>query len=52
MFCAKAFAAKHKRGGRPPKLSLEDMLLATFEYLRKYRTFAHIAAEFGVLVLF
>jgi hypothetical protein len=29
------------KGGPKPKLSLEDMLLATLEYLREYRTYAH-----------
>ena len=43
-----AYAAKHKRRGRTPKLSIEDMLLATLEYLREYRTYAHIAASFGI----
>jgi len=43
-----AYAAKHKRRGRTPKLSIEDMLLATLEYLREYRTYAHIAASYGI----
>jgi hypothetical protein len=45
---SKAYLAKHKRRGRTPKLSVEDMLLATLEYLREYRTYAHIAASFGL----
>ena len=36
------------RGGPKPKMSLEDMLLATLEYLRENRTYAHIAAGYGV----
>jgi hypothetical protein len=32
------FALKHTKGGRKPKLPLEDMLLATLEYIREYRT--------------
>jgi len=44
----KAYAAKHKRRGRKPKLCIEDMLLAALEYLREYRTYAHIAASFGI----
>jgi hypothetical protein len=28
--------------GRPPKLSLEDQLLMTLQYWRKYRTYFHI----------
>lgn len=43
-----AYAAKHLRRGRKPKLSIEDMLLATLEYMREYRTYAHIAASFGL----
>jgi hypothetical protein len=44
----RAYAAKHKRRGRKPKLCIEDMLLAALEYLREYRTYAHIAASFGI----
>jgi len=44
----KAYAAKHKRRGRKPKLCIEDMLLAALEYLREYRTYAHIAASFDL----
>ena len=44
----KAYAEKHKRRGRKPKLCIEDMLLATLEYLREYRTYGHIAASFGI----
>ena len=32
-----AFVFKKKQGGRPNKLSIEDMLLMTLEYLREYR---------------
>ena len=35
-----AYMAKHMKRGRRAKLCIEDMLLATFEYLREYRTFA------------
>jgi hypothetical protein len=45
---SKAYAVKHDRGGRSSKLSIEDMLLATLGYLREYRTYAHIAADFGI----
>jgi hypothetical protein len=34
--------------GPKPKLSLEDMLLATLEYIREYRTYAHVAASYGM----
>ncbi len=33
-----AYAKKHRRRGRTPKLSIEDLLLAALEYLREYRT--------------
>ena len=36
------------KGGPKPTLSLEDMLLAALEYLREYRTYAHVAASYGV----
>jgi len=36
------------KGGPKPKLCLEDMLLASLEYLREYRTYAHVAASYGV----
>ena len=44
----KGYAEKHRRRGRKPKLSIEDLLLATLEYLREYRTYAHIAASYGI----
>jgi len=44
----RAYAEKHRRRGRTPKLSIEDMLLATLEYLREYRTYAHIAVSYGI----
>jgi len=40
---------KNVRGsGRKSKLTMEDKLLATLEYLREYRTLAHIAASYGI----
>ena len=44
----KGYAQKPQRRGRTPKLSIED-LLATLEYLREYRTYAHIAASYGIV---
>lgn len=42
----------HKRkkasGGRPNKLSIEDMLMMTLEYLREYRTYFHIGNSYGI----
>jgi len=43
-----AYAQTHKQGGRTPKLSLEDLLMATLQYLREYRTYEQIAADFGI----
>ena len=34
--------------GRPWKLVREDQILATLEYWREYRTYFHIATDFGV----
>ena len=39
---------KKKKAGRPKKLSIEERLLMTLEYLREYRTFFHIAQSYGV----
>lgn len=36
------------RGGRRANLSIEDSLLMTLEYLREYRTYFHIAKNYGV----
>ena len=38
----------HRRGGRHLKLSMENLLLATFQYLREYRTYEAIALDFGI----
>jgi hypothetical protein len=43
-----AFVVKHAHGGRKPKLPLEEQLLATLEYIREYRTYAHIAASYQI----
>ncbi|GHV00680.1 hypothetical protein FACS189483_10850 [Spirochaetia bacterium] len=44
----KEFDALHKKGGKPPKLTVEDKLYITLKYLREYRTMDSIAAEYGV----
>ena len=36
------------KGGRPNKLVVEDRVLMTLEYLREYRTDAHIGASYGL----
>jgi hypothetical protein len=38
----------HKRGGSPPKMTVEDKLFATLKYLREYRTMEHISGDYGV----
>ncbi|VME18216.1 degenerate transposase [Streptococcus pneumoniae] len=43
-----AYQLKHAKGGRKPKLSLEDFLMATLQYVREYRTYEEIAADFGI----
>ena len=39
---------KKRRGGRKNKVSIEDMLLMTLEYLREYRTYFHIGQSYGI----
>ena|SRR5690349_13788828 len=39
---------KKARGGRQNKLSIAERLLMAMEYLREYRTYAHIAMSYGV----
>jgi hypothetical protein len=34
----KAYDKQHKRGGSPPKLTVEDKWYITLNYLREYRT--------------
>ncbi len=36
------------KGGPKRKLSVEDMLLLALEYLREYRTYFHVATNYGV----
>ena len=43
-----AYQLKHEKGGRKPKLSLEDLLMATLQYTREYRTYEQIAADFCI----
>jgi len=44
----KEYEKIHKRGGSPPKMSVEDKLYATLKYLREYRTMEHIGGDYGV----
>lgn len=43
-----AYKDKHKKGGRPSGLSIEDMILLTLSYLRSYATFMETGFNFGV----
>ncbi len=45
---SEALTLKMSKGGRKAKLSVEEMILATLEYLREYRTYAHIACSYGL----
>jgi transposase len=42
------YLKKHLRGGRPPKLSVEEQLIMTLKYLRQYVTQKELAYEFEV----
>jgi hypothetical protein len=44
----KAHSQAKQKTGRPGKLSLEDQLLMTLEYLREYRTYFHIGQSWGI----
>ena len=43
-----AYAKKHKKGGRKPKLMLEEQLVMTLKYLRQYVTQKELSYEFEV----
>jgi len=43
-----AYQVLHAQGGKPPKLSVLDKLVITLMYYREYRTFEHIAFDYGV----
>jgi hypothetical protein len=45
---SRAEAELKARGGKPNKLSIEDRLLMTLEYLREYRTYFHISRSYGI----
>jgi hypothetical protein len=42
------FVRLHKTGGCTPKLSIQDKLDITLQYLREYRTMEHIGVDWGV----
>jgi len=43
-----AHRIKKSKGGRPNKLTVEEMLLMALEYMREYRTYLHIATSYGI----
>ena len=45
---SEADTKKHAKGGRKPKLALEDRLLMALEYIREYRTYFHVSQSYGV----
>ena len=44
----KEYEEMHRKGGSPPKMSVEDKLYAALKYLREYRTMESISADYGV----
>ena len=50
-YMVKVLAAEkvlQKKSGRPSKLSLEDQILMTLEYLREYSTYFHLAINWEI----
>ena len=45
---SEADTKKQAKGGRKPKLVLEDRLLMALEYIREYRTYFHVSQSYGV----
>ena len=39
---------RRSKGGAKPALTMENQLLATLEYLREYRTYAHVGANYDM----
>lgn len=50
MLCILSDAIKCRRTakGRKKKLSIEDMLLMSLEYIREYRTYFHVSQSYGL----
>jgi len=38
----------HRKGGSPPKMTVENKLYAALKYLREYRTMESIGGDYGV----
>ena len=43
-----AYRELHKNGGKPPTLSVLDKQIIALQYWREYRTYRHIAFDYGV----
>jgi hypothetical protein len=39
---------KHKNRGRPPRLTIADLVLVMLMYYREYRTFFHVGQSYGM----
>lgn len=42
------YLERHKKGGKPPTLSVLDKLIIMLQYYREYRAMQHIAFDYGV----
>lgn len=43
-----AQATIHQKGGRKLKIGMPNLLMATLQYFKEYRTYEQIAADFGI----
>ena len=48
LLVSQAEKKRKKKAGRTAKLSLEDQLLMSLSYYREYRTFFHLATDYGL----
>ena len=48
MILREADKVKKQKGGRSSKLSIEDMLLMSLEYIREYRTYFHTSKSYNI----
>lgn len=48
MLVSQAEKKRKKKAGRKAKLSLEDQILMSLAYYREYRTFFHLATDYGL----
>ena len=48
LILTQAETKRKEQGGKPNKLSIEDRLLMTLEYLREYRTYFHISRGYDI----